>query len=141
MKVTLDTNVLLSATFWKGESYKILISGEQRKIQIYASQNIIDEVKEVIQLDKFQNLLLNQERSHKEYIASLLGVLTLIEINSKVDIIKEHEEDNRIVECDLDSNSEYLISYNKHILKHATEINFIYQIKVVTPTEFLKLVL
>lgn len=70
---------------------------------------------------------------------SLLYKVTITQVHTKISIIKEHKDDDKIVECAVDSGFEYLISYNKHILNCRVEIRNLFNIKVLTPTEFLKL--
>lgn len=43
MKVVLDTNVLASGIFWGGAPLKILTLWKQEKIQVLASEAILDE--------------------------------------------------------------------------------------------------
>ena len=42
-KVVLDTNVLISGTFWKGDSFKVLKLIDEKKIWNYISKEIIEE--------------------------------------------------------------------------------------------------
>ena len=43
MKVTLDTNVLISGTFWTGDSFRILDLIDRKKIICVLSEQIIEE--------------------------------------------------------------------------------------------------
>lgn len=52
MKVVLDTNVLVSATFWKGNSEKIIDKVENKEVELVISKELIDEYKEVINRDE-----------------------------------------------------------------------------------------
>lgn len=49
----------------------------------------------------------------------------------KVDAVKEDPDDNKIIECALESNAEYIISYDKHLLK----LKEYQRIKIVRPEE------
>jgi len=43
MKITADTNVLISATFWHGASDRILSNVESKEIELILSQDILAE--------------------------------------------------------------------------------------------------
>jgi len=61
--------------------------------------------------------------------------LTLTTPNRKVDVVKEDADDNKIIECALESKSEYIISYDKHLLK----LKEFQGIKIIQPEEALRL--
>jgi len=48
MKVTLDTNILVSGTFWEGEAFRILQFIEQKKVKCFLSKEILEEYNRVI---------------------------------------------------------------------------------------------
>ena len=52
MKVTLDTNVLVSGTFWTGDSFRILNLIDKNKLRNITSKEIIKEYYEVINSDE-----------------------------------------------------------------------------------------
>jgi putative PIN family toxin of toxin-antitoxin system len=47
MRVVPDTNVLISALFWRGSPYRILRLAIEGKIKLVISEEIIEEVREV----------------------------------------------------------------------------------------------
>ena len=52
MKVVLDTNILVSGTFWKGDSAKILECIDIKKIELILSEELIKEYNEIIKRDE-----------------------------------------------------------------------------------------
>ena len=44
MIVVLDTNVLISATFWNGDSNRILEKIEQKEVTLIISREILEEL-------------------------------------------------------------------------------------------------
>lgn len=54
MKVVLDTNVMISAMFWRGNEYRLLRHILEGKIVAYTSMEILKELKLVLER-KFQN--------------------------------------------------------------------------------------
>ena len=43
MKITVDTNVLISSSFWHGDSDRILNRVENKEIELVLSKEIIEE--------------------------------------------------------------------------------------------------
>ena len=41
MKITVDTNILISATFWNGDSQKIIELVEEKKVMLILSKEIL----------------------------------------------------------------------------------------------------
>lgn len=59
----------------------------------------------------------------------------LIEPKQKVDIIKDDSDDNKVVACATESSSQYIITYDKHLLK----LKEYKEIKIITPEELVKI--
>ncbi len=43
--------------------------------------------------------------------------VTLIDVKSKCAIVEDDPDDNKIVDCAIESSSEYIVTYDKHLLK------------------------
>ena len=48
MRIVLDTNVLISGTFWSGDSFRILQLVEKKKLKCYTSKEILEEYDRVM---------------------------------------------------------------------------------------------
>ena len=59
---------------------------------------------------------------------------SLIEPKQKVDVIKDDPDDNKVLECAVESSSEYIITYDTHLLK----LEGYKGIKIVKPEEIFK---
>ena len=137
MKITLDTNIWLSAIFWEGEADKLIEKIGQNKFDIIITKEIISEIIEVLNREsKFQKFIDDRKQSIEELTRTILSMATLIETKIKLDIIKEHPKDNIILEAAVDGKSKYIISYDKHLLNL---IQF-KKIRIISPTEFLGLI-
>ncbi|MBU1198965.1 MAG: putative toxin-antitoxin system toxin component, PIN family [Nanoarchaeota archaeon] len=69
MRVTLDTNVLVSATFWKGYSYEIIRLIDDEKIISLTSHEIIKEYSKVI----FSNEIIDKIREKGLIMEKIIG--------------------------------------------------------------------
>ena len=113
MKFTLDTNFLISATQWKNSvAHKLLIKLIEADAQLFTTKEIIEEFNEVLIRDfKYSN------EEVENIIEKILFITTLVSPSIKLDIIKDDPDDNIVLECAQESNSEYIITYDKHLLK------------------------
>ena len=128
-KVVFDTNVLISATLWENSvAQKFLFKCIKENVQIFSSQEIIEEYKEILARD-FDY----KEQKIGEILEKVFQFVTLVTSSKKVDIVKEDADDNKIIECAVESKSEYIISYDKHLLK----LKDFQGVKIVRPEEAL----
>jgi len=71
----------------------------------------------------------------KESIIKIRDIVEVIEVKSKIDIVKDDTEDNKIIECAVDGKVDYIISKDKHLLK----IKIYNGIRIIHPEEFLEI--
>ncbi len=93
-------------------------------VKIFSSEAILSEYKAVLKRDfGFTD----------EKIINIMGkvafFLNLVMPAENVDVIKEDPADNKIIECALSSSSDYLITYDKHLLN----LKSFEKIKIITP--------
>ena len=130
MKVTVDTNFLISATQWDySVAHKLLKKFILSDAKIFTTQDILDETAEVLERDFKYG-----KSEAKNIIEKILLFADLIEPKQKIDIIKDDPDDNKIIECAIESSSDYIITYDKHLLK----LKEYKRIKIVKPEELLK---
>ncbi len=135
MRIVLDTNVWLSATFWEGEASKIIELSEKRKFEIIVSKDIILEIIGVLNKEtKFRKFMQEREQNIGDLIKTILSISNLIRIKTKVDIVKEHPADNIILEAAIAGKADSIVSYDKHIL-NLLEFR---GTRILEPKEFLR---
>ena len=131
IRIFLDTNVLISATFWYGSANKVIISISKKKISAFTTNQILDEYRKVIKRD-----FNHSEEEADERIAKLLEVLEIVSPSETVNFIKDDPSDNKVLEGALEASAGYILTYDaKHLLK----IKEFKGIKIISPEEFLKL--
>ena len=127
MRVTVDTNFLISATQWNySVAHKLLLNFIQSNIEIFTTSEILDEFSEVLQRD----FKYNTEETNN-IIKKVLLFATFINPKNKIDIVKDDPDDNKVIECAVESLSTYIITYDKHLLKLGEYQN----IKIIRPEE------
>lgn len=135
LTVTLDTNVLVSGTFWEGEAYKIFQMIEHRKIKCFLSMGIINEYNKVVHSKEILEKVEEHHLKIKMAMIKVIEICALVEPKTKIDIVKEDSADNKILECALEAKVDYILTYDVHLLK----IKQFEGIRISSPTEFLKL--
>ena len=132
IRVTLDTNLLISALFWRGNPYRILKLCYTGKLDLILSRAIINEFRWVMIREKKFKL---SEDDILKHIDIILEFSHIVEPNFSLYIITKDSSDNRILECALVGNSDYIVSGDKHLL----ELTEYEGTKIVTAAQFLKL--
>ena len=131
MKVTVDSNFLISATQWDySVAHKLLKKFILLDVEIFTTQDILDETAEVLERD-FEY----SKNEAKNIIEKILLFAKQIKPKQKIDVIKDDPDDNKIIACAIESSSEYVITYDKHLLK----LKEYKGIKIITPEEFNKI--
>ena len=112
MVVTFDTNVLLSATVWDGGvAQKLLFDLIRQGIKIYSTTEILSEYQEILKRDfDFSGAEVS------EILEKVLAFVTLVNPQIKIKVVKNAPDDDKIIECALESESKYIITYDKHLL-------------------------
>ena len=130
MKVTVDTNFLISATQWDySVAHKLLKKFILLDTGIFTTQDILDETAEVLERDFKYN-----KDEVKNIIEKILLFAKLVETKQEVDVIKDDPDDNKVIECAVESSSDYIVTYDKHLLK----LKGYKGIRIMEPGELLK---
>ena len=116
MKVTLDTNVLLSSMFWDGDSLKIIEMVERGEIKLVLSREIIEEFGGVLEYDEIKNKIKDKNLEMKRTVDEILEMSIIVEPKERFNIIKEDLEDNVIIDCAVEGGVDYIISKDSHLL-------------------------
>ena len=135
MKITTDTNILVSGTFWRGDSARILKMIDNGEIELILSEELIEEYKDVINRDEIIGKIKNKNLILNKAIVKILKDATIVEPRKKLNIVIEDPDDNMVLECAIEGKSDYIITNDNHLLKLKE-----YQgIKILTPEEFLRI--
>lgn len=130
MRITADTNFLISATQWDASvSHKLLLKLISLDAEVYTTEEILEEFTEILERDfRYPS---QEANAIKE---TLLGFVYLVAAEEKIDIVKDDPDDNKILACAIASRSDYILTYDKHLLR----IKEFKGIKIVQPEELLK---
>ena len=136
IRVTVDTNVLVSATFWHGASARIFDKIENKEIVLVLSEEILEEYYRVLEYDEIKEKIRDRQLEMKESVLKIRAIAEIINVTSRVTVVSDDPTDNKIIECAIDGKVDYLITQDRHLLK----IKKYQSIIIITPEEFLKIV-
>ncbi|MDR3329616.1 MAG: putative toxin-antitoxin system toxin component, PIN family [Prevotellaceae bacterium] len=132
MTLTLDTNMFISSFFWGGNPRKIIeriIEGED---ELYVADGILDEVASVMARPKFSV----DKESIERFIASIREVAYSVVLEGKVTNVCRDSDDDKILECALLANADYIITGDDDLLS----LKEFEGIRIVTASEYLNLI-
>ena len=113
MKLVLDSNVLISAPGWNGNERAVLLETLSDDMDLLLSEDIINEFLHVLSYDKFASISI-------EKISLFIEIITetsvIVDTKTKISVVKDDPDDNRILECAVDGNADHIISGDKHLL-------------------------
>lgn len=133
MKVVLDTNVVVSACYWKGPPHQCLVSWAEGKFQAFISPPLLAEYEDTY-WDLFPQY---SDRSPANWITALAEAAELVFPVERVTGATVDPFDDMVLECALAAEAEYLVSGDK---KHLLPLNEFRGIRIINPVNFLTLV-
>ncbi|MBI3037162.1 putative toxin-antitoxin system toxin component, PIN family [Candidatus Woesearchaeota archaeon] len=135
IRITVDTNVLVSATFWYGASYRIIELVEQGKVELVLSEAIIQEFSAVLEYEEIKKKIVNKGLLILRTVEKLVSMSKIVVPAIKITAVKEDPDDDKVLECAVEGGVDYLISKDNHLLKFV-EYG---KIKIVSPEGFLNI--
>lgn len=131
-RVILDTNILLVSISSKSKTHWIFKALLKEKFELVISNEILTEYEEII-----------SNKYSKRVAEDIIRVLLLLPNICKVDVyynwnlLHVDETDNKFVDCAVASNSDYIVTADKHFLM-LESIGFPY-LNIINIDEFKKI--
>ena len=131
VRVVADTNVLISALLFGGLPEQILLAGLRGDIQLLTSIPLLEELENVL-MRKFRF----DPKFAKDSCDFIRDVAERVEVISHLNVIKNPEGDNRLLECAVDGKADFVVSGDT---KHILPLREYAGIKILSPSDFVKL--
>ena len=128
MRVTLDTNVYVSALHFGGKPMQLLRMGLEGELAIAVSQPILDETLRVLR-EKFGW----PDDELRDAEAAIAAATYRVMPTETLNVVNADPTDNRILECAVAAGVETIVSGDRHLLS----IEQFRGIRVVRVSEFL----
>ena len=130
MKIVIDSNVFVSSFFWGGYPRKVYERIINSFDELYITNEIIMEIKSVMKSSKFN--LNNIEI--EEYIRIIEKYSKKIVSKQIPESISRDKDDDKILQCGLDGNVDYIITGDKDLLV----LKKYKRIKIINPKDYIK---
>jgi uncharacterized protein len=130
MKVVLDTNILASGIFWGGAPLKILTLWKQEKIQVLASEAILDEYLKTI---KRISQKLDRTDLHRAWALTLPSRVKLVAIKKSFRLCRDPKDD-MFIDCAIAGKARIIVSGDKDLLT----LEQIMNVRIVGAQRFLR---
>ncbi|GBE57010.1 MAG TPA: putative toxin-antitoxin system toxin component, PIN family [Euryarchaeota archaeon] len=111
-KVVPDTNIIISAIFWRGTPYEFMRSAIMGKCQLILSKPILSEVS-----DKLKTRFNVPKDKIEEYERILLANSKLVNPSTRIHTVKSDPSDDKILECAVEGIAEFIVTGDQHLLK------------------------
>ncbi len=131
IKVVFDTNVLISAIIFGGNSRTCLEMARSDEVILITSKIIL------LELCAKLNKKFEWSQEDIEDVISGIGVFAkIVSPQTTIDEISKDPDDNRILEAALTGKADYIVSGDK---RHILSLKRYKRIKIVSPQEFIKI--
>mgnify|MGYP006307062433 CR=1 FL=1 len=115
MRITADTNVLISALFWdKGSSHQIIASVARGETVLLMSKAILEEVEEILSREKKFGLTGKQVKERLQFLESISRT---VEPVKRFNTVKDDPDDDKVLECAFKGKADLIVSGDKHLKK------------------------
>ena len=100
MKVVFDTNVLVSATFWSGLSFRLMQLVDKGKLELILSKEILAEYYFIVHSDEIlEKITTAQQLAIAATVQKILLKAKIVEPKIKLAVVKADPDDNVIIEA------------------------------------------
>ena len=127
LKLVLDTNVLISS-FWGGNPEKILDLFKKNQVYILSSEDIIVELKEIL-----ERVIQNPYKINP-FLNFFLKKVIIVKPITTISIIDSDPSDNKFLECALAGKADFIISGDQ---KHLIPLKTFKNTPIFSPKQFL----
>jgi len=136
-KIVLDTNVWVSALIWGGKPAKIIKAAEQGTVNIFITEAVIEEICRVLKYPKIEKIY-HPQTTQQQLMEQILRNTQFVETTMiKLEVVKEHPADDKIIECAIAAKANYIVSGDKHLLN----LIAYKKTQILTINEFIKKIL
>jgi len=102
---------------WGGWPADILKTAEEGIITVVVSEDIVEEVNRALAYHKLKEIYQEAGVSREELVETMLRIGEVVEVETKLDVIKEDPSHDKFLECAAESNADYIVSGDEHLLK------------------------
>ena len=129
MRIVVDTNVVISGTFFKGNPRRVVEAIIKSEVDAYATTYIVDEYQGVVRRIIERGVGTFDGSGFIRFIADL----NFIEAITEVSVCRD-PNDNKFISCAIDAEALYIVSGDKDLL----DLKEYEGIQMITAAEFVE---
>ena len=131
MKVVFDTNVVASATFWRGAPFDCLSRWADGRCEAVVSPELLAEYHETVEELRLEY----PDHKYVDWAAALSEAATLVFPTERTEGATPDPGDEMILECGVAAEAQLIVTGDK---KHLLPLRRFREIDIITPAEFLR---
>ncbi len=131
MKVVFDTNVVASASFWRGAPFACLVSWAQGNCEAVVSPVLLAEYHETIDELRMDY----PKRSPVEWADALTNSAELVFPMERATDTTPDPDDEMVLECALAGEADFIVTGDK---KHLLPLREFRGTRIISPSDFLR---
>ena len=131
MRVVLDTNILVSASAYRGNEWRLLSLAQESRYELYTSPHVLEELQRVLAGPNFG---WDAERITRTALG-IVSVSTLIDPPRLTESLTGHPPDDRILDCVAAAEADFLVTGDR---RHLLPLRTFGNARIVTAAEFLE---
>ena len=141
IQIVLDTNVIISAILNPdGSPGKILDQVFDQEVSLCLSPPLIAEIRRVLRYPKIVDLIKQKGRTvelEEEQIDKIVEIARVTTGQVTINPTATDPDDDRILECAIEANADYIISGDKHL----KDLGNFQGVPILTPRDFLDMLI
>ncbi len=133
MRVTADTNTIVSGSLWHGNPRRILVAAHTGTIELFTSRKLIAELEEVLGRGKFAEIISKAGISPGEIVRNYRLVATVVAAEPVDPVVIRDPDDDEVIACSIASRSDVIVSGDNDLL----DLKRYKNIRILTATALL----
>ena len=116
MRVTPDTNVIVSAALWGGNPRRVVDAARDGFLDFYTSGELLGELIDVITRERFAKQFATLDFTAQDVIDEFIELAIVIEAPSIEPFVIRDPDDDAVIACAVASQSDVIVSGDKDLL-------------------------
>lgn len=116
LRLVIDTNVLVSALLWGGTPGRLIELVGERKIQLYTSRVLLNELNEVLRRKKFVNRVAATGLTIAQMVTNYRRITTLVTARPLAQPVSRDIDDDAVLACAIAARADLIVSGDDDLL-------------------------
>lgn len=95
----------------------ILKAAEEGRITVFISEEIVEEISRTLDYHRLRELYEGAGVSREELVETVLRIGKIVDVKTRLDLIREDPSDNKFLECAVESNADYIVTGDTRLIK------------------------